>query len=677
MRIEYIKLYNYRLYKGLNQVSFPKDDEKNIYIIYGENGFGKTTLLQSLMWCLYGRMIIDVDDLSKAVIYTKGYENYLRENLNVEIGSDISNDDKKYFVEILISELQIPTLPSTSLQIKRSYDLVKNKESFELLIDGHENELARQIGYDVFVNDFVLSKDIARLFLFDSERIVKLAEGQSKEERVRFGAAYHHVIGIKKFEELRSNLEGIATKMKREALDDAGETKWQQLSLEMIDADKELSRIEESVTEITLKIEALKQELSSVQTQLLREGSIVDLEAKKNAVEEKEACIQRNQEFKNQLKDYIELAPFAIAGWLFRDATLRVEHDFKVAESKNGFNRQKETIIEIQRKMESIVVNTIKGVEQKKQLLQQIESILSDYQVEPINESVLLEVDKEAHDLMMSVSAMLYTSFQAEFKTMLDEYKHNKQQIDKLNKLIHRADEEGENDKIVPLKKHQESLLEAITDQEQELLDLSILKAQKSQERQKLQSQYDKYHASMKVRESNKEKSELIDVLIKELDDYLIHLRSMRNKSIEQRIKRILNSLMHKNDFVDRILLETDADDFDVHLYYSNIEIQKKSLSMGEQQLYATALLMALVEESGISFPVFIDSPLQKFDKKHAERIITDFYPKVSSQVVLLPIVEKEMTTEEESLMQPLIKARFRIVNDGMHSQIVEQCLSR
>ena len=181
----------------------------------------------------------------------------------------------------------------------------------------------------------------------------------------------------------------------------------------------------------------------------------------------------------------------------------------------------------------------------------------------------------------------------------------------------------------------------------------------------------------MKVRESNKEKSELIDVLIKELDDYLIHLRSMRNKSIEQRIKRILNSLMHKNDFVDRILLETDADDFDVHLYYSNIEIQKKSLSMGEQQLYATALLMALVEESGISFPVFIDSPLQKFDKKHAERIITDFYPKVSSQVVLLPIVEKEMTTEEESLMQPLIKARFRIVNDGMHSQIVEQCLSR
>jgi hypothetical protein len=34
--------------------------------------------------------------------------------------------------------------------------------------------------------------------------------------------------------------------------------------------------------------------------------------------------------------------------------------------------------------------------------------------------------------------------------------------------------------------------------------------------------------------------------------------------------------------------------------------IDKDSLSKGEQQLYATALLKALVDESGIKFPVFI-----------------------------------------------------------------------
>ena len=120
MRIEYIKLYNYRLYKGINQIDFPKDEKKNIYIIYGENGFGKTTFLQSLIWCLYGRMIIDVDDLSRSEINAKGYENYLKDNLNIEVGREIPDENKNYYVEILISELHIPTMPSASLLIGRA-----------------------------------------------------------------------------------------------------------------------------------------------------------------------------------------------------------------------------------------------------------------------------------------------------------------------------------------------------------------------------------------------------------------------------------------------------------------------------------------------------------------------------------------------------------------------------
>lgn len=42
-------------------------------------------------------------------------------------------------------------------------------------------------------------------------------------------------------------------------------------------------------------------------------------------------------------------------------------------------------------------------------------------------------------------------------------------------------------------------------------------------------------------------------------------------------------------------------------------------MSMGERQMYASALLSALVDESEIEFPVFIDSPMQKFDETHSE----------------------------------------------------------
>ena len=677
MRIEYIKLYNYRLYKGFNQVVFPKDEKKHIYVIYGENGFGKTTLLQSLMWCLYGRMIIDVDDLSRADINLKGYESYLRDNLNTEVGIENSDEEKNFYVEILISELRIPTMPSANLRIKRSYDLAKNKEAFELLIDGHENELARQIGYDVFVNDFVLSKDIARLFFFDSERIVKLAEGQSKEERFRLGSAYNRVIGIKKYEELKKNLESISLKMKRDTLDEAGEEKWMQLTSELKEAEGELDLIEGNIAEASSKKESLTHDFGIIQNQLLREGSMVNIEEKSRAIEERETCMQRNQNFKNQLKDYLDYAPFAVAGGLFQDAIRLAEHDFKILETKNSFIRQNETVNDIKQKLEDLVSHVDIADNRKNYLISQMEAILLEYQVETVDAPVSLDIDKDTHDMIAGVSEMLYTTFQSEFKIIMDDYKRNKQRIDQLNKILHRAAEEDGNERIAALKKHLSEIQQKISEQESLLIELGVTKATKTLEKEKIQKQYDFYHASMKVRESNKEKSDLTNALICEISDYLHQLRSLRNKSIEKHIKHILNMLMHKNDFVDRVQLETENSDFDVRLFSSGNEIQKSALSKGEQQLYASALLMALVEESGILFPVFIDSPLQKFDKKHAERIITDFYPKVSTQVVLLPIIEKELTAEEENLMQPMVKAKYCIINDGNHSKIEEVCLSR
>ena len=63
MRIKNITLHNYRLYRGDNSISFDVDnDKKNIYIVSGQNGFGKTTFLQSLLWCLYGKLTGDIDE---------------------------------------------------------------------------------------------------------------------------------------------------------------------------------------------------------------------------------------------------------------------------------------------------------------------------------------------------------------------------------------------------------------------------------------------------------------------------------------------------------------------------------------------------------------------------------------------------------------------------------------
>ncbi len=82
MKVKKIELNNYRLYKGINKIVFSNENNKNLYIISGENGFGKTTFLHSLLWCLYGRLMTDIDENFRKEISSVGYNNTVINNLN-------------------------------------------------------------------------------------------------------------------------------------------------------------------------------------------------------------------------------------------------------------------------------------------------------------------------------------------------------------------------------------------------------------------------------------------------------------------------------------------------------------------------------------------------------------------------------------------------------------------
>ena len=143
--------------------------------------------------------------------------------------------------------------------------------------------------------------------------------------------------------------------------------------------------------------------------------------------------------------------------------------------------------------------------------------------------------------------------------------------------------------------------------------------------------------------------------------------------SLEKRMISILNNLMHKQDFIKDVLIEEEGKILNVILVgRNNEEIKKSTLSKGEQQLYASALLQTLVEESGIEFPVFIDSPLQKFDEMHTLTIIKAFYPHISKQVVLFPIANKELTETEYEWLEPIVNQQFKI-NNSLEGSTIEK----
>jgi len=197
------------------------------------------------------------------------------------------------------------------------------------------------------------------------------------------------------------------------------------------------------------------------------------------------------------------------------------------------------------------------------------------------------------------------------------------------------------------------------------LLEIGALKIRQATN-QRLLSEVEK---QIKLDEIDTKKFKVTEELLVKINRIIQEIKENKKYSLQKSLLLGLKKIMHKEDFIQDVKVHVHDDVMDIDLLDKNHQIiDKDSLSKGEQQLYATALLKALVDESGIKFPVFIDSPLQKFDKYHSKNIIKEFYPDISEQVVLFPLLEKELSENEYNYLKPNINQVYTIENDGNSS---------
>ena len=95
--------------------------------------------------------------------------------------------------------------------MRRSFD--GKKERLSLLLDGMPNDLVDSIGYDLFVQEYILPKEVARFFLFDAERITNLAESRGAQERKELASAYEKVLGVKRYLEVKNQVDAIRERL--------------------------------------------------------------------------------------------------------------------------------------------------------------------------------------------------------------------------------------------------------------------------------------------------------------------------------------------------------------------------------------------------------------------------------------------------------------------------------
>ena len=691
MRIQDITLTNFRLYRGVNKISFQQDEEgKNIYLISGENGFGKTTFLHSLLWCLYGRLMSEIDDTARKEINNcGGYNSFLASNLNnnakqyVEsIGSDTISRIKKssytpddediqsnaiYSIAITFTDISIPSIPCQTITIIRSYDFIKQSEAIDVLIDNQKNELAQSIGNDVFINDFILNKDIARFFFFDSERIVALAETNTAEDRRRLASAYNEVLGVKKYEDLKHNLEALRLKFRKRTSDVESRNKLNALLDKNEKLQNELQLVNDAIAAHESELEALRQRDKEFQEKLLREGQGMTMDE----YERQKAVLDKTREkdaaIREQLRDFIEYAPFAMTGDLLKRTIAEITKDYNAAKAAQNIANQNNLLQAIYDQLIGKLVPLAGAQGTKMQAA--VRDVLESFREEDQDYEPLLSVNRDEFNESQSVYANLTTTYRVEFEHLADDYKKNKQVMSRVQQKLSSM-QANESDEIIKQIRAQKSEIEkTIKKLDEEIRALFVKHGTILQELNMCKKHISEMSKKVSLDDSDVKKDALADELIESLDTFLRNLKEEKKVSLERRLKGVMNKLMHKEDFIGNVSVDVQEEGLDIILYTPDGKvIRKESLSKGEQQLYATSLLKALVEESGIEFPVFIDSPLQKFDKSHSSKIITEFYPSISKQVVLFPLLHKELTEDELEIMKPLVKSAYLIKNEVDHS---------
>lgn len=682
MIIKSIELNNFRIYKGVNRIEFTPDSDRNIVVISGNNGFGKTTFLMSLVWCLYGRQMENVDDLYKKEIVEKGgYGRYIGNSLNLEAQR---NGETRFSVSVTFTNVEIPDTTCTEITIIRSYDSATNTDDeLKILIDGRESDLfADRQEEEFFIRDYILPIEIAKFFFFDAEKIVSFAEINTPEQRRELSKAYSQVLGIQKYDLLKKELERLQDEYRKESAQPQDKQNFIDITAKIEKAEEEIDSIDQKINEHKENQMGLQYDYNQLQEKLIREGDLMSVDRLQKLEEkrlEQQGVLDEAQE---GLKDLYSYIPFGLAGGVVSEVAEQLKHEKEYKQNKirlEGVEEKTDVLLnELDQARSSyhgyidIKIRDFYEAEIKRLILKHF---YSEYDIAQFDGFQILHdlTDIQGEDFFNLIAKI--KEGKASFEVMSHKYNTAKAELYKIEKEIREAEKNAESEYIQELRKKKDRLY---SDMQEIILEIGRLTERKETIKEEIKAdrqRKDILSKKIDVAAKNKAVDSEAAQLIHTIQKFLQRFKAEKKRALELKLEEKLKSFMHKSDFVHKVIVDIqgNGEDVDINLYDKyDKKIDKGNLSMGEKQLFASALLGALVEETQLEFPVFIDSPMQKLDPSHSKNILTKFYPTVSKQVVFFPLLQKELTREEYALIENITSKTYLIQNEQDGSRFIE-----
>lgn len=245
------------------------------------------------------------------------------------------------------------------------------------------------------------------------------------------------------------------------------------------------------------------------------------------------------------------------------------------------------------------------------------------------------------------------------------------QQEEQLKQDLKRA---PEDDVLKPIQQEIERL-------QSELQKLQLQKNGRSEKIGSLQYQREEHERQrqrldeqLSQARANEQRLVFVERSKKVLLDYKGNLLKQRIASLQENFLASFNRLCRKEHLLSAVTI--DPETFRIELHGTNDgPLNVTELSAGERQLYALAWLQSLRQVSGRQLPLVIDTPLARLDEHHRARLVNNYFPEVSEQVLLFATTA-ELNADLLLEMKPMLARLYELRQDAEARESSALCFS-
>jgi len=647
MELDRLELRNFRQFYGEQSLDFSQHANKNVTVIHGSNGSGKTTILNAFLWLFYGDVTLPKPDqiVSERAMAEVGASG----TVDVEVHLSFTHDGVDYTASRSKTVRRNRSSDFTGTEVNGDLHLEFIDEAGNRKVRGNANDALRQI----------MPERLREIFFFDGETIDELSAigGQEKIQ-----TAIQNIMGLTILERGKRHLEAVRKRFEEE-VSKHGSDELSELYEERNDLEDQKASLTEELSDTRDSKEKTQDELENVERRLSELEDSRDLQQERERLEEEvEDLSEESKAINREIADRISKAgyvPFAAPA---------VEETAKMLREKREKGEipseiKTQFVDDLLEMRECICGRELVPETEPYQNVEQWREAAGSSELEEAAMNIasrLTEIGEEEEQVYDDINELLQQRTQ-----VADDIQQKEERISEISSLLEDTDTEDIN----RLESRRKELDQQVSDYDQQIGTVRGRIEDVEEELEEIKDQIDEVQEQNKKADIARKRAQMAEYMRDRIDELFQKYQDEVRKSVNERVNNIFRDIIAKDyyaeiddDYSLRILKDIGSEE--------TIPVAK---STGERQVASLSFIASLVslareryhsdEESiyfsGGIYPMIMDSPFGYLDPEYQKRV-SSVLPEMAEQVVVL-VTQSQWTSEVAGEMDAVAGDRYHL----------------